>query len=599
MRGRAVEGAAIVIVLAAISGGGGCGRRAERPCDCPDVPASAAPAVGGVRHAAPAAADAGPAGSPTEADARAFIETEYLPWVERLERVTALAGWNAYALGTKDLYQAREDAEILYRRFHSDRAAFERVKAMRESPEIRDPRLRREVEVIYLEYLDNQIDPDLNARIVELSTALEERFNTFRADFRGARRTDNELKEILRNTQDSAEAREAWEALKQVGPLVSDDLVNLVEMRNEAARQVGFPDYYTMRLALAEQTPEQIKEIFDRVVALTDEPFRKAKAELDAEMAARFNLQVSDLRPWHYGDPFFQQAPPVGGLDRNALWKGRDILAIAKGFYSGIGIDVAPILERSDLYEREGKVQHAFCFDIDRSGDVRILLNLKDDARWAETTLHEFGHGVYDLGIDPNLPWPLRGAAHTLTTEGIAMMFGGLTNNPKFLEAVLALPPAQVAAITDQIRRQQVLEWMIFARWAMVMTDFERELYANPRQDLAALWWSTVERLQLIVRPEDRTAPDWATKIHIVSAPVYYHNYLLGELFSAQLRRAIGKALFGTENPNDVIFVGHPEVGPWLREKVFGPGRTLRWDDFVSQVTGAPLGPEAFVGQME
>ena len=36
-------------------------------------------------------------------------------------------------------------------------------------------------------------------------------------------------------------------------------------------------------------------------------------------------------------------------------------------------------------------------------------------------------------------------------------------------------------------------------------------------------------------RPDGRHAPDWAPKIHLAAAPVYYQNYLYGELFASQL----------------------------------------------------------------
>ena len=46
-------------------------------------------------------------------------------------------------------------------------------------------------------------------------------------------------------------------------------------------------------------------------------------------------------------------------------------------------------------------------------------------------------------------------------------------------------------------------------------------LYAD-RDDLNSLWWNPVERLQLVKRPAGRDEPDWAAKIHVAVAPVYY-----------------------------------------------------------------------------
>ena len=71
------------------------------------------------------------------------------------------------------------------------------------------------------------------------------------------------------------------------------------------------------------------------------------------------------------------------------------------------------------------------------------------------------------------------------------------------------------------------------------MVNFEKRLYKNPDQDLNKLWWDLVKEYQLIDFTRDK--PDWASKIHFVNAPVYYHNYLLGEVFASQLTNYISK----------------------------------------------------------
>ena len=65
------------------------------------------------------------------------------------------------------------------------------------------------------------------------------------------------------------------------------------------------------------------------------------------------------------------------------------------------------MLDRSDLFPRDGKCQHAFCIDIDRAGDVRVLANVVPGQQWMDTMLHELGHATFDAGLDPSLPWLL------------------------------------------------------------------------------------------------------------------------------------------------------------------------------------------------
>ncbi len=141
------------------------------------------------------------------------------------------------------------------------------------------------------------------------------------------------------------------------------------------------------------------------------------------------------------------------------------------------------------------------------------------------------------------------------------------------------------------MQRNQLL---IFSRWCQVMLRFEKGMYENPDQDLNALWWSLVSKYQGLKKPEGRNAPDYASKIHIVSAPVYYHNYQMGQLFASQLHRAIAKALYPGLNPKNVIYNGNPKVGAFMREFVFVPGRSLSWNALTKFATGEELNAKAF-----
>src|SRR3712207_9516353 len=100
-------------------------------------------------------------------------------------------------------------------------------------------------------------------------------------------------------------------------------------------------------------------------------------------------------------------------VDLDAFFESRDPVALSAEFFRGIGLEVDDVLARSDLYEREGKDQHAFCIDVDRRGDVRVLCNLRPNEKWMGTLLHELGHAAYDRYIPHELPFSLRTIAHT------------------------------------------------------------------------------------------------------------------------------------------------------------------------------------------
>jgi peptidyl-dipeptidase A len=74
-----------------------------------------------------------------------------------------------------------------------------------------------------------------------------------------------------------------------------------------------------------------------------------------------------------------RKRPASDAVSLDAWFEGTDPAALATEFFRGIGLPVDDVIARSDLYEREGKDQHAFCTDIDRAGDVRILCNLRPD----------------------------------------------------------------------------------------------------------------------------------------------------------------------------------------------------------------------------
>ena len=531
-----------------------------------------------------------------EQQAADFIKS-HVEVVKPLLIESNIAYWEAANSGKAEDYDKVSALELEIRQIYSNHEEYTLVKRLKESGKVKDRLLARQVAGLYNSYLENQIEPELLKTIVDLSNEIQKDFSTYRATIGGEKVTDNRIKEILKTETDSEKRKEAWLASKQVGGVVADDLIRLVKLRNEAARKVGFDNFHTLSLTTSEQKVEDLDRILDELEELTNVPFAELKAELDSRLADMYDVKAEDLTPWHYHDPFFQETPLVYDLDLDAYYQNQDVKDLAVAYFAGIGLPVESIIARSDLYEREGKNPHAFCTDIDREGDVRILCNLKNNESWMETMLHELGHAVYDKFNDLDVPFGLRTPAHIFTTEAVAMFFGRLSRNAAWMQATLGLSDQQRTEIQEVSRKYSQLKQLIFARWDLVMYNFEKQLYANPDQDLNALWWEMVEKYQLVKKPEGRAAPDWAAKIHFAIAPCYYHNYMLGELLASQIHHHLAFKVLGLEAGQDVGYVGVSDIGEFLRKNVFEPGAVYHWNEMIERATGEPLTPKYFVDE--
>ena len=214
---------------------------------------------------------------------------------------------------------------------------------------------------------------------------------------------------------------------------VEADLKELVKLRNQAAVQLHFKNYHALQLYLNEQNGDDLLKLFDELDELTRDAVRGRQGRDRSKTGRGLQDQADELMPWHYHDPFFQETPAVFAADLDAPYAKADIVTVTRRFYDGIGLPVDRVIARSDLYEKPGKNPHAFCTDIDREGDVRVLGNIKPNDYWASTMLHEFGHSVYSTNnndIPQTLPYCLRMESHILTTEGVAMMFERMTKRP-------------------------------------------------------------------------------------------------------------------------------------------------------------------------
>ena len=543
-----------------------------------------------------------------------------------VEKASSEAWWNLATTGTEEAQKELVRTGVAFNELFADRGEYEMVRGWYEGREsLESSILRRQVEILYKTFAGRQGDEETLRRIEELEAEANAIYSNHRGVVGEEEVNENELREILRVSTDPALRREAWEASKSVGRKVEGIVRELARLRNRLAHDEGFADHHARSLDLQEIDAVELARLMDDLQAATDAPFHEFKTGLDANLKSRFG--VERVMAWHLSDPFFQSckhdlsafprssprrdsggalgegttrlmsdeysdasAAPALNVDRFFLDK--DLEDLTRSTYDNMGLEVRDVLAKSDLYERDGKDQHAFCLRVGRSYpyDVRVLANVRADSYWMDTMLHEFGHAVYDKYINPSLPYLLRSIAHINSTEAIALMMGSLADDPAWLTSVAEVPEEELERYGERLQWISRADRLVFVRWALVMYRFEKALYEDPdREDLNALWWDLVESLQLVERPPGRDEPDWAAKLHVALAPIYYHNYVLGHLTAAQLRHHLEKDVV------DGPFFTSELAGRYLQEAVFSQGARDNWEDTVLRATGEKLNPDYFV----
>lgn len=525
------------------------------------------------------------------------FENKYIENARRITEGWFLSQWEAQISGKKEDFERTAAFEKEYNAFVSDKSAFTELKEIKESALVLDPVKQRSLDLLYREYLSKQIDTNLLNQMTELSSQIEQKYNQFRATVDGKKMSDNEVEQTLKTSKDSKKLLKVWTAHKLIGPLVANDIIKLVKMRNQAAKQLGFNNYHAMSLELSGQNPDDVSKLFDELDQLTRPAYKELKAEIDAVLAAQLKITPDQLMPWHYQNRYFQEAPHIYDVDLDVYYKDKNLETLTSEYYKSIGLPIDGMLAASDLYEKPGKNQHAFCTMISKSPrDVRVLCNIKPTSRWMETMLHEYGHAVYFYWLGSDIPWTQQDCAHIFTTEAIAMFFGRLASQPEWMVDMGVIKPEDKEKIAETAKKILRLQMLVFSRWSQVMYRFEKSMYENPDQDLNRLWWQLVGEYQM-VKIEGRDMPDWATKTHIASSPCYYHNYLMGELLASQLYSYINENIVKAPKGTEPSFKGNTKVGEYLKKSIFEPANRMYWNDMIEKATGEKLTAKYFTQQ--
>ncbi len=423
----------------------------------------------------------------------------------------------------------------------------------------------------------------------------------------GKKVSTNQIDDILKKETHVNQRLKAWEASKEVGPLLKPGLTRLRDLRNQTVQALGYEDYFSYQVSDYGMDTEEMMETMNRLMNELYPLYRELHTWMRYELASRYGLDaVPDYLPAHWlPNRWGQDWSPivsVEGMNVDSVLSGKSpewIMKEGEKLYTSLGFPALPQVfwEKSSLYPYPAdsavkKNNHASAWHMDLQNDVRSLMSVEPNSEWFETVNHELGHIYYYMSYTNNtVPPLLRAGANRAYHEAIGTMMGMAAMQKPYLVARGLVPEtAQVDSIQTLLK--EALNSVVFIFFSSgTMTHFEKALYVDrlPEDQFNKTWWDLAKKYQGIVPPSPRGEQfcDAATKTHINDDPAQYYDYALSYIILYQLHNHIAENILG-ESPRATNYYGRKEIGDFLTGIMY-PGASKDWKVVLEESTGSEL----------
>ncbi len=200
-----------------------------------------------------------------------------------------IAWWNANTTGKDEDFKKKEEAQNKIDAALSDTKTFAALKALKaaaDKGEIDDPVVARQIDVLYLQYLEKQVDPELLKKITAKANAVEQAFNVFRAKVDGKEMTDSEVRKIAEGVDRLGTAAEGvgGEQGRRRGRR-GRPRRSWSSSATRRRRKLGFKNYHALQLTSTSRTATNSSSCSTTSTRSPASRSPKAKAEIDERLA--------------------------------------------------------------------------------------------------------------------------------------------------------------------------------------------------------------------------------------------------------------------------------------------------------------------------
>ncbi|HEY1041187.1 MAG TPA: M3 family metallopeptidase [Candidatus Paceibacterota bacterium] len=406
--------------------------------------------------------------------------------------------------------------------------------------------------------------------------------------------SENKMSTMTRTHPDEKIRKACFEAREKLAEDCLPEYIEMIKLRNEYARMLGFEDFYAYKVEREDgMTKKELFAIFDAIYEKTKYAFKDLRT-LEKKMP---NLR----KPWNFGymmtGNFTKEEDQYFPFEEAVTRWGRS--------FAALGIDFQGGKLQLDLLDRQGKYDNGFCHWPDmvsfengkrKPGSSNFTCNVVmgqvgSAFQGYHTLFHEGGHAAHLLNSEQQDVCVNHEYAPMASSwaETQSMFLDTMLSSIEWLTRYAHNTQGDEYPFELFVRRVEKLGPLrpLNLNGIIFVSSFEKEIYETKNL--------TAEKVKNIARKAYKKYFDRSEdSLYALNVPhIYawensgsYHGYGLAELALEQWRDYFYKK-YG-------YIVDNPQVGKEMK-KVWALGSSKTFKECVQMATGKKLSPQAFV----
>ena len=418
-----------------------------------------------------------------------------------------------------------------------------------------------------------------------------------------------ELSKVLALSRNPAALLDAWTGWHTISSPMRPKYARFVELSNEGARGLGFPDAGAMWRSGYDMAPDAFAADMDRVWLQLRPLYLSLHAYVRGKLVEKYGASVvppSGPIPAHLlGNMWAQEwgniydvVAPAGSrqsVDVTSLLAAKHVdelgmVRYGEGFFKSLGFAELPktFWTRSLFLKPKDRevVCHASAWDLDNKEDLRIKLCIEPTDEFFQTIHHELGHNFYQRAYMNRSALFQNGANdgfHEAIGDAIA-----LSITPRYLQQVGLLAEIPPPSGDTLALLRTALDRIAFLPFGLLVDQWRWKVFSGEVTPASynKAWWDLKLKYQGVAPPVARSEKDFdpGAKYHVASNTPY-SRYFLARILQFQFYRSMCRAAGQTGPLYRCSFYGSKEAGAKLA-RMLEAGQSKPWQETLFAMTG-------------